>query len=301
MKLIEEIIELLSSGEINLKIALLKTKVLLHKLGEKELLDWVNGELKGYSEKESVPDYRILHLTIKGTVSNMAHRYSNQTLPVMHLDKVIRERLDTKYLMDGIAVIEQYSEQENLSISVAPEFYPYLSEGYDSSYQVENAWAVHSAGAMTQILTEVNSRLLDFVLELSEKFPSEMDSDEMKTRSKEVGVSDLFNNAVFGDNATIVVGDSNTQTIKNSVTKNDLPSLIEVLKQHKVSDEDIAELETSIENDNGSDEVKEGKFGTEVSNWMGKMVGKAASTAWDVKVGAAGSLLATAIGKFYGF
>jgi uncharacterized small protein (DUF1192 family) len=39
MKLIEEIIELLSSGEINLKIALLKTKVLLHKLGEKELLD----------------------------------------------------------------------------------------------------------------------------------------------------------------------------------------------------------------------------------------------------------------------
>ncbi|MBH0018881.1 hypothetical protein I6F40_00635 [Pseudoalteromonas sp. SWXJ133] len=301
MKLIEEIIDLLSSGEFNLKIALLKTKVLLHKLGEKELLDWVNCELKGYSGNESVPDYRILHVTIMGNVSNMAYRYSNQTLPVMHLDEVIRERLVTKYLMDGIAVIEQYSKQENLNISVAPEFYPYLSEGYDSSYQVENAWAVHSAGAMTQILTEVNSRLLDFVLALSEKFPSEMDSDEMKTRSKEVGVSDLFNNAVFGDNATIVVGDSNTQTIKNSVIKNDLPSLIEVLKQHKVSDEDIAELETSIENDNSSDEIKEGKYGTEVSNWMGKMIGKAASTAWDVKVGAAGSLLATAISKFYGF
>jgi hypothetical protein len=301
MKLIEEIIELLSSGESNLKIALLKTKVLLHKLGEKELLDWVNGELKGYSEKESVPDYRVLHLTIKGHVSNMVHRYSNHTLPVMHLDEVIRERLDTKYLMDGIAVIEQYSEQEHLSISVAPEFYPYLSEGFDNSYQVESAWGIHSAGAMTQILTEVNSRLLDFVLELSERFPSEMDSDEMKTRSKEVGVSDLFNNAVFGDNATIVVGDSNTQSIRNSVTKNDLPSLIEALKQHKVSDEDIAELESSIDSDSVSDEVKEGKFGAGVSSWMGKMVEKAASTAWDVKVGAAGSLLATAISKFYGF
>ena len=301
MKLIEEIIELLSSGEINLKVALLKTKVLIHKLGEKELLDWVNGELNGYLEKESIPDYRVLHLTIKGNVSNRARRYSNQTLPVMHLDKVIRECLDTKYLMNGIAVIEQYSEQEHLHISIAPEYYPYLSEGYDSTYQVESAWALHSAGAMTQILTEVNSRLLDFVLELSEKFPSEMDSSEMKTRSKEVGVSDLFNNAVFGDNATIVVGDSNTQTIKNTVTKNDLPSLIEVLKEHKVSDEDIAELETSIEKDNDSDQVKEGAFGTEVSSWIGRMVGKAASTAWDVKVGAAGSLLATAIGKFYGF
>ncbi|WOT06031.1 AbiTii domain-containing protein [Shewanella youngdeokensis] len=301
MKLIEEIIELLSSGESNLKVALLKTKVLLHKLGEKELLDWVSGELKGYSEKESVPDYRILHLTIKGNVSNMARSYSNQTLPVMHLDEAMREHLDTKYLMDGIAVIEQYSKQEHLSISIAPEYYPHLSEGLGCSYHLESAWGVHSAGAMTQILTEVNSRLLDFVLELSERFTSEMNSDEMKTRSKEVGVSDLFNNAVFGDNATIVVGDSNTQTIKNSVNKNDFPSLIEVLKQHKVSDEDIAELETSIENDSVSDEVKEGKFGADVSNWMGKMVGKAASTAWDVKVGAAGSLLATAIGKFYGF
>ena len=45
MKLIEEIIELLSSGESNLKVALLKTKVLLHQLGEKELFDWVDSEL----------------------------------------------------------------------------------------------------------------------------------------------------------------------------------------------------------------------------------------------------------------
>jgi len=37
MKLINEIIELLSSGDINLSTALLKTKVLLHKLGEKNL------------------------------------------------------------------------------------------------------------------------------------------------------------------------------------------------------------------------------------------------------------------------
>ncbi|EJL6368173.1 hypothetical protein NTH48_002660 [Vibrio cholerae] len=301
MKLIKEIIELLSSGESNLKVALLKTKVLLHQLGEKELFDWVDSELRGYGNRESVPAYRKLHLTVKGNLSNSVYRYQNQTLPLMHLDDEIREMLDTKYLMDSIAVVEQYSTHENLRVSIAPEFYPLLSKGFDDSYGVETAWAVHSAGAMTQILTEVTTRLLDFVLELSEKFPNEMELSDMKTRAKEVGVSDLFNHAVFGDNATIVVGDSNTQTIRNTVNKNDMASLIEVLKQNKVSDEDIELLQVAIETDKGSAEVESGNFGSAVSGWMGTMVSKAASTLWDVKVGAAGSLLATAIGKYYGF
>ena len=274
---------------------------MLHKLGEKELCEWVDNELKGYKEEKSLPVYRKLHLTVKGNLSNMAYRYTNQTLPLMHLTDEICEKLDTKYLRDSIAVIDQYSTQENLQISIAPEFYPLLSEGIDNSFKVESAWSMHSAGAMTQILTEVTTRLLDFVLELSEKFPNEMELNEMKTRSKEIGVSDLFNNAVFGDNATIVVGDSNNQQTQNTVNKNDIASLIDTMKQHNVSDDDITSLQEAIEKDSDSSEVQAGKLGNGVSTWMGNMVTKAASTIWDVKVGAAGSLLATAIGNFYGF
>lgn len=301
MKLIEEIIELLSSNESNLKVALLKTKVLLHKLGEKELCEWVNSELKGYKDKEFLPAYRKLPLTVKGNLSNGTYRYTNQTLALMHLPPEICKKLDTKYLMDSIAVIDQYSTQENLQITIAPEFYPLLTEGIDPSYYVENAWSKHSAGAMTQILTEVTTRLLDFVLELSEKFPNELELNELKTRSKEVGVSQLFKNAVFGDNATIIVGDSNSQQTQNSVHKNDMKSLIDVMKQNNVSNEDIASLQGAIETDKNSSEVQSGKVGSEVSTWMDNMITKAATTVWDVKVGAVGSLLATAIGKFYGF
>ena len=42
MKIIEEIIEILSSEGGSLNDALFKTKVLLHRLGEKELVEWVN-------------------------------------------------------------------------------------------------------------------------------------------------------------------------------------------------------------------------------------------------------------------
>lgn len=301
MKLIDEIIEILSSEESNLKTALLKTKVLLHKLGEKEILDWVDSELRGYQSIDSLPSYRMVNVSVLGNISNMAYRQTNQVLPMMHLDKSIREKLDTSFLIESIAVINEYSKRDDLQITIAPEYYPLLSKGLNNGYQVETAWGMTSSGAMTQVLTEVNSRLLDFVLELSEKFPSEMDTEEMRSRAKEVGVSDLFNNAVFGDNTTIVVGDSNTQNVRNSINRNDIQSLVEVLKQNKVSDADINALKLAIEKDQDTEEVKTGQFGKEVSSWMGTMVSKAASTIWDIKVGAAGSLLATAIGKYYGF
>ncbi|TCT64568.1 hypothetical protein [Vibrio crassostreae] len=301
MKLIGEIIEILSSGEADLKTALLKTKVLLFQLGEKDLSGWVDNELKGYQSQEHLPSYRILHITVKGNVSNMAYRHTNKVLPLMHLDDEIRAILDTKYLLDSVAVVEQYVDKENLRITVAPEFYPLLSEGFDNNYNVEGAWGIHSAGAMTQVLTEVTSRLLDFLLELSERFPSELAPDEIKTRAKEVGVSDIFNNAVFGDNATIVVGDSNSQNTQNSVVKNDMASLVEILKTNKVSDADITGLQAAIEQDANSEEVAQGKIGSKVCGWMGTMISKAAATTWDINVGAAGSLLATAIGNYYGF
>ncbi|MCD1597484.1 hypothetical protein [Rheinheimera aquimaris] len=302
MKLIEEIIDLLSSSEKNLTTALMKTKVLLHRLGEKELLEWVDGELRGYPRVDNLPDYRILRVTVRGDASNIAYRYTGQILPTMHLDKKLKKKLETTYLTNSIAVIEEYAQDDqNLQITIAPEFYKYLSQGLGNDFQIERAWGQHSAGAMTQILTEVKSRLLDFVLELSEKFPEELQASEMKEHSKEVGVSELFNNAIFGDNATIIVGDSNKQKITNSVVKNDFESLQKSLLKNGVSEAEITELRAAINADAGSEELAKGNFGSKVSAWIGNMVSKAATTAWDINIGAAGSLLATAIGKFYGF
>ena len=60
MKLIDEIIEILSSETGKLSKALIKTKVLLHEIGHKELVPWVNAELNGYPDKDAVPEYRAL-------------------------------------------------------------------------------------------------------------------------------------------------------------------------------------------------------------------------------------------------
>lgn len=46
--LLDEIIALLGDQNARLSDALLKTKILLHQIGKKELAEWVNHELNGY-------------------------------------------------------------------------------------------------------------------------------------------------------------------------------------------------------------------------------------------------------------
>jgi hypothetical protein len=302
MKLINEIIELLSSDTPNLNNALFKTKVLLHKLGEKDLVQWVNAELNGYGSIEGLPEYRVLTVSILANISNGAWRYSSQPLPLAHLDKKIRKKLETTYLTQSMAVLESYAKDESdLQIQIAPEFYPTLSKGLSGGYRVENAWGKHSAGSMLQVITEVRSRLLDFILELSEKIPEGLNEDEMKEKSKEIRTSDLFRNAVFGDNATIVVGDSNIQHIKNTIHKKDFEALSNELKKYSVPDEDIVSLQEAIESDRGSPELEEKRFGPKVQNWINGVLSKARDAVWDINLGIAGNLLTEALKAYYGF
>lgn len=301
MKLIDDIIELLAAEDSKLGPALMKTKILLYQLGEKTLLDWVNGELNGYPEGATLPQYRVLHLTLQGDISNGAWRQKNATLPVLHLDPEVREHLAKKHVTDSIAVIEDLAKDDTLAVMIAPEYYPLISEGLGNGYMANRVWGKWSAGAMKQVLTEVSSRLLDFLLELSERFPDELGSDEMRERAKDVRVTDLFNHAVFGDNVTIIVGDANQQQVNNRVVTNDLDSLRQYLRDNRVAETDIDELACAIEADRDTAEVAVGQMGRSVREWMVKMLAKANSAGWNVGMQTASAVLAMGIARFYGW
>lgn len=226
---------MLSSESPNLNNALFKTKVLLHKLGEKDLIAWVDAEINGYKETDEIPNYRILKVSVLGNFSNMAYRYIEQPLPLLHLNENLRNNLENSYLRQSIAVVESYAkDDEHLTITIPPELYRTLSKGLDPSYSVDRAWGKHQAGSMLQVINEIRSRLLDFVLQLSDRIPNEIEPDKMKEKSKEVGTTELFNNAVFGNNATVIVGDSNVQNIRNAIAINDFDALAEELRKHSM-------------------------------------------------------------------
>jgi hypothetical protein len=299
MKLIDEIIDVLSYEEKKgLTNALLKTKVLLHRLGEHQSVNWVNMELNGYPD-ENVPEYRIIQSAALGNITNGAWYYKSQTLPLMHLEDDIREYFDKSRIGQSVAVLESFPPNEKLSRKVAPEFYSLLSQSFGGGYEIQHAWVEISAGSIEQILTQIRSRLLDFVLLLSDKFPDEIGVDKLRDKSIEYRVSEMFSNTVFGDNTTIVLGDAVNSNIISSIVKNDIETLKDALRENNVSEPDIDELIVAIEADDHR-QVKSHGFGENVSNWIGGMVAKAASTAWDVKVGVASSLLATALTNYYG-
>ena len=302
MKLIDEIIDLLSSSNPSVENALFKAQVLAHRLGESELAQWVEYELKGYPKDADLPSYRIVPLTILGNASNEVYRFSEQPLPLMHLDKAMRDKLDTKHLTQSIAVIEGWcKEDRDLSVVIAPEFYAYLNKGLGNGYKVERAWGKPSMGAMLQVVAEVRSRLLEFALKLSDKLPEEARREDMKQISQDAQVGDIFRTSVFGDNTTIVVGSGTIQNVTNSVVKNDIESLAKVLRDHHVAEEDIQSLRVAIQEDASSTDIEPHSFGPKVRTWIGGMVAKAGSASWKIGIGAAGSLLATAIAAYYGF
>lgn len=224
MKLIDEIIDILSVDEHNLINALLKTKILLHKLGKSDLIEWVNNEINGYSEAAEVPPYRTVNAQVLANFANMAYQYSRHPISLSHLDEDYRKSLETTKLRQSLGVLEEFVSNDSCSIQspIPIEANHLLGKGLDSSYKIQRAWCEISTTAITQILIEVRSRLLDFILELSGKFGEDLSDKEVKDISDELDANVMFKNAIFGDNTTILVGNHNQQSIKIKIIKNDL-------------------------------------------------------------------------------
>lgn len=303
MKLVDEIINILSSDKGKLSDALIKTKVLLHQIGHKELVGWVNNELNGYQNCDSVPDYRILPAQVLVNASNLAYEVTAHPIPLSHLENKHRESIETSKMDQSLAVLEQFAEKNtgHLQAHIPMETYGILGKGLSNSYNINRAWSEVSFTSVTQILIQVRSRLLDFLLELKDELPSELNEEEAKAHINKVDAGNLFNSAIFGDNTTIVVGNENIQNVSNISLKGNFESLSKILKSHGVSNLDISELNEAIEKDSPAIDNDKKEYGAEVKKWLQKMLGKAVDTTWQVELGVASSLLANALSSYYGW
>lgn len=298
--LLQEIIDNLSSDTPNLNNALWKAKVLLHRFHDEQISSWVNSELNGYPNIKEVPKYRIIHISVRGNFSNAAWQYTDQPLPTQHLEKRIRERFEKNYVTQSIAVIESYiREEKNIVVELEPEYYGLFSKALSSGFHVQRAWGIHSAGSMLQIVTEVRSRLLDFLLELSDKIPNDFEQNNIEEIQK--NIREMFANAVFGDNTSIIIGSHNTQNIKNQITANDFESLAEYFRKNSMPENDIWALKSAIEKDSGAPEHSEKKFGKNVRDWLSLMVNKAIESVWDINIAIASSLIVDSLNRYYGW
>jgi len=303
MRLIDEIIEILSSDKGKLSNALIKTKVLLHKIGRKELIEWVNNELNGYPDKDLVPSYRTLSAQVLVNATNIAYQVNSHPIPLGHLDEDYRNSLITSKMSQSLAVLEKWIEKDNglLQSPIPMEANGLLEKGLDSSYRIQRAWCEIQLADITQIVIQVRSRLLDFVLELNEKLSGELNEEEVKARTDTFDAANLFNKTIFGNNTTIVVGSSNTQNVNNTNLKGDFGALSKTLQHNGVSKSDISLLKKAIQDDDNDISHSCKKFGPSVKRWLQGMLSKAVDSSWKIELGIASSLLATALNNYYGW
>lgn len=299
MKLLDDIIDLLSDENGSLTAALLKTKVLMHTLGHAELAEWVNDELSGYPMDKPLPPYRIVGGRVVGNIQSMAMIQASVNLPTMHLPKKLKDWLENHELREAMSVLEEMSHAQagtSLNMQLSPEIGAQIDKAM-SGYWVQKCWVELSPLQIKNGITQVRSRLLDFSLNLRDKI-GDVEDNEVKVMAQKSDVRAMFEGAVFGDNAVVVIGDHNRTKISNVVKKGDFESLALWLKKGKVEEADIVELEKAI---NADGELRQGQYGERVKAWMGKMIGKAIDGSWSIGVGAAGALLAEGLKAFFGW
>lgn len=299
MKLVDDLIDLLSDRDPSLTDALMKTKVLLHKLGRKDLAKWVNAELTGYPGDSQIPDYRHLNGHVKGNVTNGIYTQSKHPLPTLQLKPKTRESFERIPIPDSISAIEELASGEGqLQRPIPLEANHLFNEVLTNGYQVQLAWCDIGQGQLSQILTQVRSRLLDFLLELNEQLDDISDDEGVRKIGASQQTASMFNNAIFGDNVTIMVGNHNHQEIRNKINHGDFDSLANVLRENEVQEEQIEELRVAVAADGEVDHAND-QLGPNVRSWIKGMLGRAVDASWQIELGIASNLLTAALMKFY--
>jgi hypothetical protein len=275
--LIDEIIELLSNEQSSLSEALLKTKVLLHTIGKKELSEWVNHELNGYPDDVEIPEYRVLQSKVLANISNGAWRYEAHPIPIAHLKPDRRAHLEAAHLRQSLSILETFDTGKKggfLTRDIPMEGNAKLEESLTGGYHIERAWCQTPVHDIKGVLTQVRSRLLDFILELKQTVGDSKDEESIKRKADAADATSMFNNAIFGPNATVLVGNHNSQNIRNEVIQGNFATLAQALTKAGLPSDEIESLKAAVLEDESGGQTTpfEGKTGT----WFINLLGRAA-------------------------
>lgn len=309
MTIIEHIIDELSDSEKSLTNPLLKTKVLATRIGNEELMKWVNDELSGYKENE-LPPYRLGKPHITCTMQQGFNTYENVPLPLMAFEKKFIDGLLKFRFNDGIQTLEN-QERENRNGSIYKDFGPdvcaYMTEKAIEAGQTFTIYTMRlivHVSQITQVLAEVRAKLLDFMLKLEKEVPNldELIKNKLDVKEKlnekieKIYHQTIINTSGFGN--TITAGEGNSITSNINITQGSLHDLKRELEKNSVPVENIEELIQIVQEEEPNRETK--KFGAKANNWIQKMVSKTLDGTWQIGTGAAGGLLVELIKAFYG-
>lgn len=300
MNLIEAIINNLVDTDMQLSASLLKTKVLASRIKNEELLKWVNSELNGYEFERALPEYREEYGVLMGTYLQNRVQVSNTQIPIPNIGKEFSDLFTRIENRDSVTAIASFLGKD-VKFSISNNRKAYLENEIrmlgNPNFQILNIYVQIPASFFPNILSNVRSRLLEFMLQVERSFGIEVDIVTLEKNNQVINhiMNTTINNS--GDGAIINNGNQNEIITNISITKGDKKSLRSALLTKKIEPKDVDNLLEIVDE---SVPTSKDKFGESVNNWIKKMLGKAVDGSWQISIGAAGNLLAQTLQNYYG-
>lgn len=298
VSLLEEIQSSAIDADSDLGTVLRQCKLLAARLGSQELEDWLLWESNGYPDDVDVPEYRVWPLAVRGRFASVRW-IRTAPVPAACLPDNVAEVYGRYQCKLSIAAVESALRKNTSGIIQVPtgDLALMLNDVYRHENCIES-WAEFSTANLVELLNTVRNRILDFALALWKQHPQagEQNAGEAIT-VPQATVTQIFNTTVYGGAAN-VVGSAADSSVTFNVNQGDFASLRQALMANDVADEDVQELEQALQAEPAPAEG--GGYGPRVSAWVATMMQKAADGSWQIGVGAAGTLVAQLIAKFYG-
>ncbi len=309
--LLQEIVVDLIDSDKSLVSPLMKLNYFGMRTKNIELTKFTLKEINGYKrEDEDIPSFRFSRPQLYVTAQAHIHTHRKE-MPISKLPPLLKEKFTKTPILEGIAILEKMSiaigsnnESQQLFQQLPMEMLSYIQPVFEKLYRtdtyltVSGATLVKNGYIVIEILNNVRTNLLKFVMEILEKFGGEIQIDKFNKNQKENNqtinnyMSTTINNA--GDGNVINAGESSKVEASITINKGDIKALQNELEKIGVPKLEIEEISDIVENKNLDNEIKD--LGDKEKNWISKTI----SGVGKVATGISSNLIASLIKQYYG-
>ena len=214
LKRMELLRDELSDSKNSISDIMRRAYIIGKQIGEQNFVDWLHKELKGYDQKSDVPEYRVIHGQLYGTdeagnghltiVRNLENSnvFSSQSInfPISHIENIVKDT----------------NPGQNININLNDSLVDILRETKPGSIDF---YIKYPRAIIKSILDQISLRLLEFIIDLIEKYPTLSngdDSDEIQ-ELVEKEAKKLANNPTYITANTINLNVSQYSSIVESM------------------------------------------------------------------------------------
>lgn len=243
MSLLREIQDLAasSSKDVELSSLLRKCKILAARLNHTDFKAWIEKELNGYDDTNSLPSYRILETMSKGHFSGWGGSgLRNAPIPTYCLEEKHQKYVDNVYITEGISALEDLLSKSDgtLHNPWRPQLLALYSTKFYENMNCIEAWQVISSSSLANIVDTVRTKILNFVLEIEAENPDAGDAKINSNPIEQGKITQIFNTTINGNVQNVATGSSdvNQNSQINNTAKEELFSnLLDIISNQKVS------------------------------------------------------------------